>query len=150
MNAGANKMLVNGTTFGLRTFNLDEKSISVYYDQTLFMTRRIICLHFFHMALLKKDFSRRPLSLLTLSRAESLKCPNTSSLLSISSGKSPIILSKNNGQKRKSQFLRESGVRKSSSMEKNTLTLIPNFHMNLYLKPIPCPRIQGTVRICSG
>lgn len=26
INAGPNKMMVNGTTFGIRTFNLDEKS----------------------------------------------------------------------------------------------------------------------------
>ncbi len=26
LNAGPNKMLVNGTTFGMRTFNLDERS----------------------------------------------------------------------------------------------------------------------------
>jgi hypothetical protein len=30
MNAGANKMLVNGTTFGMRTFNLDQKSKFIF------------------------------------------------------------------------------------------------------------------------
>lgn len=39
INAGPNKMIINGTTFGMRTFNLDEKSILFFILDFVYDTK---------------------------------------------------------------------------------------------------------------